>query len=270
MRRRSLMQGRIVDPDDLSGDLDGMGDVDDVLEHRGDPGRQRRLPVARRPEQQHAAAGVDRRQQLADVVLGDDEPLKAPAQALAVELLVADALAFDLIVIGHQRHRRRAKIEVLFQRFLGRRSAALAQRIADRQGEAAGSGADRLNQPLLHRLVEQLLHDAARQFEALGQLEQRLAGFDMHEFEQQVEQAALRHAGLGHSRGNRRRGIDHLGQLLGAEQSHRDQVVAQPSAFDELPCERRLETPPDQDIAEMHCVLMPVICRSGTTLAGEG
>jgi hypothetical protein len=120
-------------------------------------------------------------------------------------------------LIRHQRDRRRAKVEVLLERFLGHHPPRLAQGIADRQGETTGSGADRLDQPLLYRLLEQLLHDASREFEPLGQIEQRLAGFKMHEFEEQVEQAARRYAGFGHSCGNRGRGVDHPGQLLGVE-----------------------------------------------------
>ena len=261
------MQGWVVDPDDLAGDLDGVRDVDDVLEDLPNAGRQRRLAIARRSEQQNAAAGVDRWEQLADVMLRDDEPLEAPPQAFGIDLLVADALLLNLILIRHQRNRRRAEVKVLLERLLGHHPARLAQGIADRQGEAAGSGADCLDQPLLHRLIEQLLHDTARQFEALGQIEQRLAGFEMHKFEEQVEQVARRHAGFRHPRGNRRRGVDHLGQLLGAEQPHCDQVVAQPPAFDELPRQRRLDIGRadqpalDQDIAEMHCVLTPVECQ---------
>ena len=125
------MQGRVVDPDDLAGDLDGVRDVDDILEDLRDAGRQRRLAIARRPEQQDAAPGIDRRQQLADVMVRDDEPLEAPPQALGIELLVADALGLDLLVIRHQRNRRRAEVEVLLERFLGHRPSGLAQGIAN-------------------------------------------------------------------------------------------------------------------------------------------
>ena len=72
-----LVQGRVEDADDLPADLERIGDVDDVLKDRRDAGRQGRLAVAGRPEEQHTAAGIHGRQQLADVVLRHDESCEA-------------------------------------------------------------------------------------------------------------------------------------------------------------------------------------------------
>src|SRR5438067_961508 len=151
---RRLVQGRVEDLDDLAADFDRVGDVDDVLEHGRDAGGEGGLAVPRRSEQQHAASGVNRRQQLADVVIGYDQPLEAFVEGFAVQLFVGDALASDLRLIGGQRHRGGAHVQVLLHRFLGGGAARFAQRVAHRQAKAARHRANRLNEFLADRLVQ--------------------------------------------------------------------------------------------------------------------
>ena len=57
--------------------------------------------------------------------------------------------------------------EVLFERFLGGSAAGFAQRMPDRQCQAARRGPDGLDQPLLNGVIDELLHRAPRQFEPL-------------------------------------------------------------------------------------------------------
>jgi hypothetical protein len=113
--------------------------------------------------------------------------------------------------------------------------------MTDRQRQPSRCGAHCLNEPLLDSLVDQLLHAAARQFEPLGEIENRLAALDQHELKHQVEEAALRNAGLFETGGHRRRCVHDFGQLLGREQPHRDQIVAKPAAFGQLARQRRLD-----------------------------
>src|SRR5947207_12874427 len=169
------MQRWIEHLDDLPGDLDSVRDIDDIFEDGRDAGRERCLAVAGRPEKQDAPSGIDRRKELANVMLRHDQALEALTQRLYVELLVGDALVQDLVMVSRQADRRRAEIEVLFESFLGRGAAVLAQRVTDRQCEATGSRANRLDQLLVHRFVEQLLDGTTRQFEALGEIEERFA-----------------------------------------------------------------------------------------------
>ena len=103
-------------------------------------------------------------------MLRDDQPFETLAQRLGIELLVRNALAQNLIVIGREAYRRRAEIEVLFEGFLGRGSTGFAQRMPDGERQPARSRTDSLDQLLVHGLIEQLLDGAARQLEALGEV----------------------------------------------------------------------------------------------------
>src|SRR5437763_1805170 len=104
----------------------------------------------------------------------------------------------------HPRPRapRGPEMGVLFQSFLGGGAAVFTQGVPDRERKAARSGADCLDQLLVHCLVEQLLHGTTWQLEVLGKVEERFAAFDEHEFEQQVEQVSLRDPGFLEIGGN--------------------------------------------------------------------
>ena len=144
-------------------------------------------------------------------------------------------------MIGRQAYRRRPEIEVLFQSFLGGGAAVFTQGVADRERKAARSGADCLDQLLVHCLVEQLLHGTTWQLQPLGKVEQRLAAFDEHEFEQQIEQASLRDPGFLEVGGDRGRSVHDFGQLLRRQQPHGNQIVAEAAAFGELARQRRFD-----------------------------
>ena len=73
-------------------------------------------------------------------------------------------------------------------------------------------------------LLDQLLDDAARQLHAVGEVEHRLAGLDMHEFEHQVEEVAFGDAGFGDRSGDRRRAVDDGRDLIRRRHAHRRQV----------------------------------------------
>jgi len=113
-----------------------------------------------------------------------------------------------------------------------------------------------LHEFLADRLIEQLLDHQPRDLQAFGQVEQRLAGFEVHEFEQQIHQAAGRNAGLGQVGRNRRRGAEGLGELIGRQHTHCDEVIAEPAAFRLLTLQRRFDLDrahqpaANQDIAE--------------------
>jgi hypothetical protein len=49
---------------------------------------------------------------------------------------------------------------------------------------------------LLDGVIHQLLDDTVREFHATGQLGSRLARFEVHKLQQQIEQTALRNASL--------------------------------------------------------------------------
>ena len=251
------MQGRVEDLDDLAADLNRVRDVDDVPEETGDAGRERRLAVARRAEQQHGAAGADRRQELADVVLGHHQPLEALAHRLGVEQLVRYPLAGDLALIGGERDRRGAEILADLQRLLGLGAALLAQREADRQGEAAGR-AERLHKAQLRRLVHQLLHEQAGELHALGEFEDGFDSLDVHELDHQIEEAARRDAGLAQPGRGSRCAVDHRFELLAGDVAERDQIFAESPARNALAVRRRFDlgvgnqTAPHQYFAQPH------------------
>jgi hypothetical protein len=80
----------------------------------------------------------------------------------------------------------------------------------------------------------------------------------VHQFEHQVEQVALRDAGVDDGRRGGWRAVDHRRELLRRQQPERDQVFAQPSALDKLALDPSLdigdgdETAADQYFAQTH------------------
>ena len=63
----------------------------------------------------------------------------------------------------------------------------------------------------------------------------------MHEFQQQVHQAADRNVGLGQVGRNRGRSAEGLRELIGRQRAHRDEVIAEPAAFRLLTLQRRFD-----------------------------
>ena len=129
----------------------------------------------------------------------------------------------------------------MIERILGRHLALVTQRVADRRSNAAANRAQRLQQPLLNGVVQQLLDDAVRQLHVTGQIGNRLARFDVHKLQQQIEQAALGNAGVGDGHRNGRRAVDHRQQLLGRQQSQGDQIITQPPTVFSLAFQRRID-----------------------------
>ena len=103
------MQACVEDLDNLAADIKGVRDIDDVSEQIGDPSGS--SCVAKRPEQQDRAAGIDRRQQLFEIMLGNHQPGKTLPERVLVQLFVSDTLPFDLSLIARQINRGWAEIQ---------------------------------------------------------------------------------------------------------------------------------------------------------------
>ncbi len=109
-----------------------------------------------------------------------------------------------------------------------------------RESQIAG-GAGRSDEPLAKRLLDQLLDQKAGQLHQVGEIQDRLRRFGMHELDHQVQEVAVGNPGLLERGRDRRGAVDDGGDLVRRHHAHRDQVLAQSPAIPCLTGKRRLD-----------------------------
>ena len=124
------MGSRIEYLDDLSFDLETIGDVHHIPKHLSDLLRHRCLPIAGGTVEQDRAAGIDRRPDFLDEILGNHQIGECTIDRGAIDAFVDDALALDTLAISFQRYRRRTDILAERQCILRPLLALFGQRIA--------------------------------------------------------------------------------------------------------------------------------------------
>jgi len=159
------------------------------------------LTVARRPEHQQGSAVIDRRQQLADVIIWEDQAGQSATQPIGGHHLVREQLLADLLPERRQIHRGGPQVRIHIERLAGRRMSLMAHLVADVGKLAARDRADRLHQLAADGLFDQLNDDPVGQPHGAREIRSRLQRFKVHEFERKAQEQALREAGLGQGSG---------------------------------------------------------------------
>lgn len=176
------MNRRVEDLDDLTVDLDGIGDINDTLERRADRFGDGRLAVPRRAIEQHGAAGVHRRAEMVDEPVGQDQMGNIPRQDFLADPFGAHRLAFYLVTISRERHRRGADILALFQR-LGRPVPSLAgQREAKLRRQHRAARTENLQQALIAGRIQYLVRYRRRQLESRRHFGRHFITVHVHQF----------------------------------------------------------------------------------------
>ena len=126
-----LVQPGIEYLNDLAACLDGVRDVDDIAEERGDTHADACLAVSGRSVNKSGSAGLHRGEQLAQVFLRHHQAGESVLQGSTGKRLVGNGLLSDLSLEGGQRYGRRT--EILAKRLcFGRRGqSAVCQGVSD-------------------------------------------------------------------------------------------------------------------------------------------
>ena len=227
-----LVDAVVVDLDDLALHLHRIGDVDDVVEDRGDALGDRGLAVAGGTVEQQGAARVHRRADELHELVGDDEAGELTLQIGAVEALVGHPLAENAMGIGLQRYRRRAGILVLVERVLAVGAPGAGEREA-RAAEAAGGaggGGQGLEELALLGGFEQRVDHREGELDGLGDLRRRFEVLGEHGLDHEAQQIGLVDVGFLDAARRRRRVVHGAVELLLAQRAERHKIVAEAPA----------------------------------------
>ena len=225
------MDAGIEDANDLAFDLDAIGNVDDVGEEPADLLGDRALAIAGRAVKQDGAARIDCRTEAVHELVADHQAGEGEGDSFAIDPLVADALAQDLIGVGAKRHRRRADIAVLLERFDGPDATAVRQGIVHDWNAFGGVRAQDLQQLPIDRRLQDVADHRARQLQHADQPGRGVHRRDMHGLDQQAKQGSGADAGrVDRGRRCRRRHQQHGMELLERDQAKRQQAVGQAAA----------------------------------------
>ena len=139
----------------------------DCAEGLGDPLGDARLAVARRAEQEQAAAGVDRRAEPDQHVLVDQQVFERAVQVVFGRMLVGERLLLDAVDVGVERHRRGAEVGAVLGELLGPLAAQLGELVDVVVHRAAPLWRD---QPVVLHRMQQRVDQPKRQLQVVGQI----------------------------------------------------------------------------------------------------
>ena len=176
------MVDRIEQRDRLAVDVDGERHVHVAAERRAHPFRDHGLAVPGRAVQEYRFARVDRRPELLEHVVADDEMREALPHPIALDVPARRRQRPHRLDVGGQRHRHRADVLIGGQVLRGAIAAEVGERVAEAGGPRSG-GAPHLDDPFGPRVLDNRLEQGVGQPQPCGQRQPgRLAGVQgLHE-----------------------------------------------------------------------------------------
>ena len=233
------MNAGIVDADDLPFDPHRVGDVDHVLENRGQPMSHRGLSVAGRSIEEHGASGVQRRAGLFQNALLHLQIAHRLANAAHGNHFAGQLLHIDLITELRDGNRGRPRVPKPLERIDRPSPPLFGERITHVDHVVGVAGSQGVQQLPVDRHVHQFAHHVVGELDGIDELTYRFQPAGVDQLHEKAEQFIFFNAGscnVDRLGGNAMQ-IGVQGRLVNCAGG--DQVVAQTSTVVVAPRQRR-------------------------------
>ncbi len=165
-----LVVDRIEHRDDVAVDVDRVRHVHVAAERAAQAFGDHGLAVSGRAVEEHRLAGVDRRAELLEHLVADDQVREALPQPLAIDVAARRRERAHLRDVGGQRHRRRADVLADVEVLARAIAAGVGQRVAVARRARSG-GAAHFDELLGAHALDERLEHRERQPQAVGERE---------------------------------------------------------------------------------------------------